>query len=118
MQMSFDLKGVHKKISQVVKKTTNEKHKQTATFSICQTDTALWEVKKKKKKKKHATPSDHPVVICALMQQLSKGRGSGRDAPSLTYSLLWLISRKARGAVQSHSLIGEHMSGPICHWLL
>ena len=39
-------------------------------------------------------------------------------APSLTYSPLWLISWEARGAVRSHSLTGEHMSGPICHWLL
>lgn len=38
--------------------------------------------------------------------------------PSRADSFLWLISREAGGAVHSHSLSGEHMSGPICHWLL
>lgn len=49
---------------------------------------------------------------------LLESRSSRRDAPGCTYSSLWLISRKSKGAVRSHSLSGEHMSGPICHWLL
>lgn len=35
---------------------------------ICQTDAALWDIKKRIKK--IDLPSDHPVVICALIQHL------------------------------------------------
>ncbi len=36
-------------MSEVIKKQQTKKYKQTATFSICQTDMALWEVRKKEK---------------------------------------------------------------------
>lgn len=74
--------------------------------------------KKKKTRLSFRSPRCYLCLNAAAGISLSKGRSSGRDAPSLTYSTLWLISRGARGAVRSHSLIGEHMSGPICHWLL
>ena len=112
--------------AQVDKEQILQKQTKKETFWICQTDVALWEVSREKnrarKKKKTSLSFRSPrCYLCfnaAAGISLSKGRSSGRDAPSLTYSTLWLISRGARGAVRSHFLIGEHMSGPICHWLL
>lgn len=75
-----------------------------------------------REKKKPASPSDHPVVICALMQQMVLVSQKA-EAVSVTlrasHILFYGLSvGKPEGAVQSHSLIGEHMSRPICHWLL
>lgn len=91
-----------------------------------------WSVKKTKKKqirvkqthshqwrwKKKTVASDHPVVICALIQQLVLVSQKGATLRATHIPFYGLISRRARGAVRSRSLIGEHMSGPICHWFL
>lgn len=68
--------------------------------------------------KKKTVASDHPVVICALIQQLVLVSQKGATLRATHIPFYGLISRRARGAVQSRSLIGEHMSGPICHWFL
>lgn len=72
---------------------------------------------KKRKEKKSLLPSWYWCLNAAAGISLWKGGRCGRGAPSSPHSALWLISREAGGAVRSHSLIGEHMSGPICHWL-
>lgn len=74
------------------------------------------------RKKAWLSPSDHPVVICALMQQLllasQKAEAAAAVLPAshiLLYGLSAAEPEDLSGLILS---FGEHMSGPICHWLL